>query len=82
MGVYNNAVSLLDIIREVIIMIMTNYVSDELANKVYHLTKALNQAEKILGSLQKENDILKETIYQLNTSEKDHMLCLVGDHYE
>ena len=33
MGVYNNTVSRLDIIREVI-MIMTNYVSDELANKV------------------------------------------------
>jgi hypothetical protein len=61
MGVYNNAVSLLDIIMEVI-MIMTNYVSDELANKVYHLTKALNQAEDIVETLQKENDNLKELL--------------------
>jgi len=61
MGVYNNAVSLLDIIREVI-MIMTNYVSDELANKVYHLTKALNQAEDIVETLQKENDNLRELL--------------------
>ena len=61
MGVYNNTVSRLDIIREVI-MIMTNYVSDELANKVYHLTKALNQVEDIVETLQKENDNLKELL--------------------
>lgn len=61
MGVYNNAVSRLDIIREVI-MIMTNYVSDELANKVYHLTKALNQAEGIVETLQEENNNLKELL--------------------
>jgi hypothetical protein len=61
MGVYNNTVSRLDIIREVI-MIMTNYVSDELANKVYHLTRALNQAEGIVETLQEENNILKEVL--------------------
>ena len=61
MGVYNNTVSVLDTIREVI-MIITNYVSDELANKVYHLTKALNQAEDIVETLQKENDNLKEAL--------------------
>ena len=61
MGVYNNTVSRLDIIREVI-MIMTNYVSDELANKVYHLTKALNQAESIVETLQRENNNLKEAL--------------------
>jgi hypothetical protein len=61
MGVYNNAVCLLDIIMEAI-MIMTNYVSDELANKVYHLTKALNQAEDIVETLQKENDNLREVL--------------------
>jgi len=81
MGVYNNTVSLLDIIREVI-MIMTNYVSDELANKVYHLTKALHQAEKIFKSLQQENNILKQTLSQFTVPEKDHMLSLVGDHHE
>jgi len=43
-------------------MIITNYVSDELANKVYHLTKALHQAEDIVETLQKENDNLKELL--------------------
>ena len=43
-------------------MIITNYVSDELANKVYHLTKALNQVEDIVETLQKENDNLKEAL--------------------
>lgn len=43
-------------------MIMTNYVSDELANKVYHLTKALNQAEGIVEMLQRENDNLREVL--------------------
>jgi|LakMenEpi03Aug12_release.lakeMendotaPanAssembly.Ray.scaffolds.fasta_scaffold08789_32 hypothetical protein len=43
-------------------MIMKNYVADELANKVYHLTKALNQAESIIKTLEVENDNLKETL--------------------
>lgn len=47
-------------------MIMLNYVSDELANKVYHLTQALNQAEKIIQILQKENDNLKSTLDVIN----------------
>jgi hypothetical protein len=41
---------------------MKNYVADELANKVYHLTKALNQAESIIKTLEVENDNLKETL--------------------
>jgi hypothetical protein len=56
-------------------MIMKNYVSDELANKVYHLTQALNQAEKIIKSLQEENDHLKEIIEQ----EQNALLCAVGE---
>jgi len=43
-------------------MIMKNYVTDELINKVYHLTKALNQAESIIKILEVENDNLKETL--------------------
>jgi hypothetical protein len=43
-------------------MIMKNYVTDELINKVYHLTKALNQAESIIKTLEVENDNLKETL--------------------
>jgi hypothetical protein len=41
---------------------MKNYVTDELINKVYHLTKALNQAESIIKTLEKENNSLKETL--------------------
>jgi hypothetical protein len=41
---------------------MKNYVTDELINKVYHLTKALNQAESIIKILEVENDNLKETL--------------------
>jgi hypothetical protein len=54
---------------------MKNYVSDELANKVYHLTQALNQAEKIIKSLQEENDHLKEIIEQ----EQNALFCAVGE---
>ena len=43
-------------------MIMKNYVTDELINKVYHLTKALNQAESIIKTLETENSSLKETL--------------------
>jgi hypothetical protein len=41
---------------------MKNYVTDELINKVYHLTKALNQAESIIKTLEVENNNLKETL--------------------
>jgi hypothetical protein len=41
---------------------MKNTVTDELINKVYHLTKALNQAESIIKILEVENDNLKETL--------------------
>jgi hypothetical protein len=52
-------------------MIMKNYVADELANKVYHLTKALNTAESIIKVLEKENNSLKELLVSMsdNTSE-------------
>ena len=43
-------------------MIMKNYVTDELVNKVYHLTKALNQAESIIKTLETENNSLKEAL--------------------
>lgn len=43
-------------------MIMKNYVTDELINKVYHLTKALNQAESIIKTLEAENNTLKEAV--------------------
>ena len=50
-------------------MIMKNYVTDELINKVYHLTKALNQAESIIKTLEVENNNLKETLSLIHDRE-------------
>lgn len=46
-------------------MIMKNYVADELSNKVYHLHKALEQAQDIIKVLETENNNLKEAIKYL-----------------
>lgn len=46
-------------------MIMKNYVADELSNKVYHLHKALQQAEDIIKILETENQNLKEAVKYL-----------------
>jgi len=51
-------------------MIMKNYVTDELVNKVYHLTKALNQAESIIKTLETENNSLKEALSSIYNREK------------
>jgi hypothetical protein len=48
---------------------MKNYVTDELINKVYHLTKALNQAESIIKTLEVENNNLKETLSLIHDRE-------------
>jgi hypothetical protein len=45
-----------------IFMIMKNYVTDELVNKIYHLTKAIDQAKEIIAKLEKENKELKELL--------------------
>ena len=42
------------------------FVTEELYNKVYHLTKALNTAESIIKILEKENDSLKQTLSLLS----------------
>ena len=52
-------------------MIMTNYVSDELANKVYHLTQALNKAERIVSILEEENKNLKDAFNNLASLNKE-----------
>lgn len=50
-------------------MIMKNYVSDELFNKVYHLSQALNQAQTIIETLEKENENLKEILRVIEEQE-------------
>lgn len=44
-------------------MIMKNFVSDELANKIYHLTKALEQAKEIISKLEQENERLQSLVH-------------------
>jgi ABC-type transporter Mla subunit MlaD len=60
-------------------MIMTNYVSDELANKVYHLTKALNKADDLIKVLEQQNEFLKKTLEELspqtNTDPESVKMC-------
>jgi cell shape-determining protein MreC len=51
---------------------MNYYVADELANKVWQLHKALNQAEKIVSVLEEENQKLKNLLFlNDNTEHKD-----------
>lgn len=57
-------------------MIMLNYVSDELANKVYHLTKALNEANEIIKTLEQENTNLKENLEELSEIEASSFECV------
>ena len=57
-------------------MIMLNYVSDELANKVYHLTKALNEANIIIKTLEKENQELKENLEHILEIEDSNLQCV------
>ena len=55
-------------------MIMKNYVADELANKVYHLTVALKQANEIIEKLDEQNENLKQILSNLGieTEENNH----------
>ncbi len=57
-------------------MIMKNYVADELANKVYHLHKALQQADEIIDVLRTENSKLQDALNNLasQVSNKDYVL--------
>jgi len=54
---------------------MNNYIGDELANKVRVLSQALVRAEKIIATLEEENDNLKDVLMDL-TSENNKGLVL------
>jgi cell division protein FtsB len=43
----------------------TEYMNDQLANRVKSLQKALNQAEKIMNTLELENQRLKDVLNNL-----------------
>jgi hypothetical protein len=53
---------------------MKNYVADELSNKVYHLSKALDQAQKVLSILEKENLMLKKILQEIDDHKPEEKL--------
>jgi hypothetical protein len=59
-------------------MIMKNSVKDELINKVYHLTNALNKAENLVNTLQQENENLKKLLEDMNIESEHHEYTLLG----
>jgi hypothetical protein len=67
MGVYSNVSNSF---KEAI-MIMKNYVADELMNKVYHLTKALKKTEEIFSILEEENKNLRDVFNNLTSLNKE-----------
>lgn len=51
--------------------IMNNFIANELSNKVYHLTKALNNAQSAIETLEKENQILHDALANLVSEKKE-----------
>lgn len=50
---------------------MLNSIENELANKVFHLHKALLQAEKVIQLLEKQNSCLKDALANLAPINKE-----------
>ena len=48
-----------------VVRTLTEYMNDKLADRVTTLQKALNQAEKIMNSLEQENQRLKDVLANL-----------------
>lgn len=48
-----------------VVRTLTEYMNDKLADRVSALQKALNQAEKIMNSLERENQRLKDVLANL-----------------
>jgi sensor histidine kinase regulating citrate/malate metabolism len=59
---------------------MKNYVADELSNKVFHLSKALSQAEKIIEILEQENKNLRDALNSLASKNKEDYLEYQEDY--
>jgi cell division protein FtsB len=58
----------------------TEYMNDQLANRVKSLQKALNQAEKIMNTLEVENQRLKDVLANL-TSENNQGYILDSEAF-
>jgi hypothetical protein len=55
-------------------MIMKNSIVDELSNKVYHLSKALDQVQKVLSILEEENLMLKKILQEIDDHKTEEKL--------
>jgi hypothetical protein len=53
----------------VIIKHVNEYLADQLSERVSHLQDALNQAEKIIQTLDEENNRLKDLLMSLSSTE-------------
>ena len=58
----------------------TEYMNDKLADRVQTLQRALNQAEKIMNSLEQENQRLKDVLANL-TSENNQGYILDSEAF-
>ena len=54
-----------------VVRTITEYMNDKLADRVQTLQKALNQAEKIMNSLEQENQRLKDVLANLTSENKE-----------
>lgn len=56
----------------------SEYMADELMNRVRHLQKALNQAEQIIHACEKENENLKDVLNSLTSKNGSYVSCVEG----
>jgi peptidoglycan hydrolase CwlO-like protein len=54
-----------------VVRTITEYMNDKLADRVATLQKALNQAEKIMNTLEQENQRLKDVLANLTSKNKE-----------
>ncbi len=52
-------------------MITKNTVTDELVNKIYHLSKALTQAQSIISTFEQENKRLLDVLNGLTSDNNE-----------
>lgn len=55
-----------------VVRTVTEYMNDQLADRVKSLQKALNQAEKIINTLELENQRLKDVLVNLNLTSENN----------
>lgn len=63
-----------------VVRTITEYMNDKLADRVQTLQRALNQAEKIMNSLEQENQRLKDVLANL-TSENNEGYILDSESF-